>query len=124
MKIDISLPQVYAGLRYAGVSVGAVMSFLTVMNAISPDTAHQIVTAFQLVIDDLQKTIGDMSKLLVLVVPVVTIWLAKIGVSSASPVKQAAAVQASEKMQVATTDPEIAKAVPGVQLVATLPTAK
>lgn len=138
MKIDISLPQVYAGLRYAGVGVGAVMSFLTVMNAVSPDTAHQIVTAFQLVIDDLQKTIGDTSKLLVLVVPLVTTWLAYIGVHSASAKKQVeavnaqapqaliaavqtvapkaliAATQALPAAQVTVTDPKLAEGVPGV----------
>jgi hypothetical protein len=109
--------QIYAGLRYAGVASGVVMTGLAGLGALSPDAAHDIVTQIQLVADDLQKTIGDSWKLILLVSPVVTFWFAKMGWNSASTKHQIAAVQSLPAAQVNVTDPKLAEGIPGVQVV-------
>ena len=72
-------------MRYVGVMAGTVGSVLAFIGAIDPTTAHNIVAAFQAVVADLTQLLGDMLKLLLLIISVVTIWLAKIGWNSASP---------------------------------------
>ena len=111
-----SQAQIFAGLRYAGVIAGTGLTAMAGLGALSPDTAHAIVTQIQLVTDDLQKTIGDAWKLGLLLAPVVTVYLAKVGYSSASLKKQIAAVQGSPKAQVTVTDPKLAEGIPGVKV--------
>ena len=112
-----SLSQIYAALRYVGVMAGTVRSVLAFIGAIDPTTAHNIVAAFQAVVADLTQLLGDMSKLLLLIIPVVTIWLAKIRWNSASPKSQIATVQAMPQAQVIVSDPKLAQGIPGVQVV-------
>lgn len=111
-----SQDQIYAGLRYAGVAGGVVVTGLAGLGALSPDSAHAIVTQIQVVAGDLQQTIGDMWKLALLVAPVATVWLAKIGYSSASPKKQIAAVESLDKAHVVVSDPKLAEGIPGVEV--------
>jgi hypothetical protein len=109
-------PQVYAGLRYAGVVAGTIVTGAATIGALDQDTAGQIIVAIHALADDLQKTIGDAWKLAVLLAPVVTVWIAKIGYSAASPKRQIAAVQALPDAQVVVTDPALAEGIPGVQV--------
>ena len=118
--------QVYAALRYAGVTAGTVGTIAAVVGVTDPQTAQNIVAAIHAVIDDLAKLFGDSSKLVLLVAPVVTVYLAKIGYSSASPASQTAAavkadpktmiaaVQSIPQAQVTVTDPALAS--PGVKV--------
>jgi hypothetical protein len=116
------LKQVYTLLRYAGVSAGTAGTIGALLNVADPATIHAIVAQFQMVADDLTKLFGDSWKLGYLAFPIVAVWLAKIGVKSSSTPAQVAAVQALLTAQVVTTDPDLAKTVPGVIHAAVLPT--
>ena len=109
--------QVYAALRYAGTAVGTIGTVGALIGVTDHDTAQNIVSAAQAVINDLRQLFGDATKLVVLVIPVATVWLAKIGYSSASPKKQIAAVQALPQAQVVVTDAKLAEGIPGVKVV-------
>ncbi len=134
--------QVYAALRYAGTAAGTVGTIAALAGVVDQQTAQGIVAAFQAVVKDLTQLMGDASKLVLLVIPVATVYLAKIGYSSASPNSQVASVQALAPReltaavqavaprelvaatqalpaaQVAVTDPKLAEGIPGVQVVA------
>lgn len=121
--IELKVPsqaQVYSGIRYAGVAAGSVGTALTFFGVIPADQAHALVESFQKVTTDIQQLIGDSAAFLYLAIPIVTILLAKLGWNSARPQSQIASAQAMEKVQVITTDPNIAQTVPGVKLVSTL----
>lgn len=120
MKLP-TLNQVYTALRYAGMSAGSIASLFVVLGVLSPDQSAGLVASFQQVVNDLIQLFGDTYKFALLAIPVLTLWLGKIGYTSASPAKQAAAVQALPTAQVTTTDPKLAAAVPGVTLVDKLP---
>jgi hypothetical protein len=111
-----SQPQIYAALRYAGVVAGTIITGAAAIGAVDQATAAAIVAAIHALADDLQKTIGDAWKLAVLLAPVATVWLAKVGFVAASPKKQIAAVQALPQAQVVVTDPKLAEGIPGVQI--------
>lgn len=115
--MQITQAQIYAALRYAGVAAGAVTTLAAAIGVMDASTAQSITTAFQKVMVDLQQLIGDLSKLVVLVVPVVTVWLARVGVKAASLKSQIASVQAHPDAQVVVTDPKLAEGVPGVKVV-------
>ena len=66
---------------------------------VDQQTAQGIVASFQAVAKDLTQLLGDSSKLVLLVIPVATVYLAKIGYSSASPSSQVASVQAMAPKQ-------------------------
>ena len=130
--------QVYAGLRYAGTAAGTIGTIAALAGVTDQQTMQNIVAAFHAVIIDLTNLFGDASKLVILVIPVATFWLAKIGYSSASPQAQVAsvqalapkeltaavqatapkelvaAVQAMPTAQVTVTDPKLAEGIPGV----------
>lgn len=108
--------QLNAGLRYAGTVAGTAFTIAAAAGAIDQATAQAIVAQIHLVADDLKKTFGDGWQLVVLVGPVVTIWIAKIGYASASLKKQIAAVQASPKANVTVSDPKLAEGIPGVKV--------
>ena len=141
MTIKFSRPTqapVYAALRYAGVTAGTVGTIAALAGVVDEQTAQSIVESFQAVVKDLTQLFGDASKLILLVLPVATVWLAKIGYSSASPTAQVAsvqalapkeltaavqavspkeliaAVQAMPPAQVTVTDPKLAEGIPGV----------
>ena len=108
--------QVYAALRYAGTAAGTVGTIAALAGVVDQQTAQGIVASFQAVVKDLTQLMGDASKLVLLVIPVATVYLAKIGYSSASPKKQIAAVQAMPEAQVTVSDPKLAQGIPGVQV--------
>ena len=108
--------QVNAALRYAGTAAGAIGAGVAVLGIIPPETAHAIVQSAQKVLGDLQQLIGDSYVLAGLVFPIVIAILAKIGVNSASPKSQIAAVQALPTAQVTVSDPKLAEGIPGVQV--------
>lgn len=114
--MSLTQAQVSAGLRYAGVAAGTLFTTAAALGAISADTSQQIVASIQVVGDDLQKLVGDVWKLSILLAPIATYWLAHIGVRSASAKAQIAAVQALDKAQVIVTDPKLAEGIPGVQV--------
>ena len=109
-------PQINAGLRYAGVVAGTMISGAAAIGALDPQTSAAIVAAIHALADDLEKTIGDVWKLSVLLAPVGTVWLAKIGFAAAGPKQQIAAVQALPQAQVIVTDPKLAEGIPGVKV--------
>lgn len=106
--------QVYAGLRYAGTAAGTIGTIAALVGVTNQETSQSIVASLQAVINDLTQLFGDTSKLVLLVIPVATIWLGKIGYSSSSPKSQIASVQALPQAQVTVTDPKLAEGIPGV----------
>jgi hypothetical protein len=113
--------QVNAGLRYAGTFAGAIGAGVTVLGILPPDTAHAIVASSQKVLSDLQQLVGDSYVLAGLVFPVAAAILARIGWNSASKKSQVAAVEANGDTHVVTTNENLAKSVPGVEVVTKLP---
>jgi hypothetical protein len=113
--------QIYTALRYAGTAVGTIGSIAALASVMSADQAATFVADLRAIVTDLTQLFGDTVKFALFIIPIATLWLAKIGWNSASPVKQAAAVQAAPTTQVLTTDPKLAQAVPGVKLVDKLP---
>ena len=109
-------PQVYAGLRYAGVVAGTVFSTAAAIGALDQQTSAAMVAAIHALADDLEKTIGDAWKLSVLLAPIATVWLARLGFAAAGPKQQIAAVQALPQAQVIVTDPKLAEGIPGVKV--------
>ena len=99
-------------------SVSTVVAGLGLLPA---DTIHAIVDQSQLVLGDLQKTIGDSYVLVGLVGPIVLAYAAKKGWTAASVKSQTTTVQNLTQNQVLTTDYKLAAEVPGVQAVSTLP---
>lgn len=116
------LKQVYTTLRYLGTGAGTLGTIVALIGVMSPDSAHAIVTQLQLVFADLTRLFGDSWKLALLVIPVVTVWLGRIGVKSSSDKSQIKAVQAIPTAQVVTTDKSLADSIPGVIHAAVLPT--
>lgn len=114
--------QVNAGLRYAGTVAGTVGTIAALAGVVDQETAQNIVAAFQAVVRDLTQLLGDSSKLVLLILPVATVWLAKIGYSSASPKKQIAAVESLNAAHVVVTDPKLAEGIPGVEVKNPVPT--
>ncbi len=115
----MSLPsqsQIYAALRYAGTAAGSVASIGVLIGLLGPDQSQALVASFQQVINDLIQLFGDTYKFALLAVPVVTLWLARIGYKSAAPKAQIAAVQALPQAQVTVTDPKLAEGIPGVKV--------
>lgn len=120
--------QINAALRYAGTAAGTIGTIAALVGVTDQQTAQNIVAALHAVIDDLTQLFGDLSKLTLLVIPVVTIWLAKIGYNSASPQSQVAAavkiepktmiaaVQAIPQAQVTVSDPKLAEGITGVKV--------
>lgn len=108
--------QVYAGLRYAGTAAGTLGTIMVLVGLLPQDQSTALVASFQQVVNDLVQLFGDTYKFVLLAIPVVTVWLAKIGYSSASPKRQIAAVQALPAAQVVVTDPKLAEGIPGVQV--------
>jgi hypothetical protein len=117
--VSMNLPtqaQVNTVFRYAGTAVGSIASIAAVMGVLSQDQAATLVADVHAVIDDLVRLFGDTSKLVLFVLPIATLYLAKIGYSSASPKSQIAAVQALPQAQVTVTDPKLAEGIPGVKV--------
>jgi len=108
--------QVFAALRYAGTAAGTVGTLMVIVGLLPADQSAALVASFQQVIKDLIQLFGDTYKFVLLGIPVATVWLAKIGYSSAAPKKQIAAVQALPQAQVTVTDPELAEGIPGVKV--------
>jgi hypothetical protein len=109
--------QVYATLRYIGVAAGTIGSLAAVGGVMDQATATLFVADVQALVKDLTQTFGDASKLVLLMLPVITVLMARIGIKSASIKSQIAVVQADPKLQVTTTDPKLAEGIPGVKIV-------
>lgn len=118
MKFELpTQPQRAAAARYVGTIAGTAASVAAVMGVLTPDQSAAFVGDVKAIIDDLGHLFGDISKLVILIIPIATLWLAKIGYNSASPKSQIASVQAMPQAQVTVTDPKLAEGVPGVQVV-------
>jgi hypothetical protein len=102
--------------RYAGSAVGTAATVGAVLGVLTPEQSAALVADVKAVIDDLTNLFGDVSKLVLLVLPIATVWIAKIGYSSASPKSQIASVQALPQAQVTVSDPKLAEGIPGVQV--------
>lgn len=120
--------QVYAGLRYAGTAAGTLGSAAALFGVMSQDQSATFVADLHAIIDDLVQLFGDVSKFALFIIPIATVWLAKVGYSSASPQNQVAqalkaepktlvaAVQSLPQAQVTVSDPKLAEGIPGVQV--------
>jgi hypothetical protein len=115
------LTQFYTALRYIGTGAGTLGTVAALLSIVDQQTAHNIVNALQKVTQDLIQLGGDATTLVYLVIPVVTVWLARIGVKSSSNKSAVARVQSLPSTQVLTTDKALAMAVPGVIHTETLP---
>ena len=109
-----SSTQIYAALRYAGTSLGTIGSIAAFIGVLTPDESTTFVADMHLIIDDLVQLFGDVSKFALFLIPIATVWLAKIGFNSVSPKKLIATVQAMPEAQVIVTDPKLAS--PGVEI--------
>lgn len=120
--------QIYAGLRYAGTAAGTIGSIAALASVMSADQAAIFVADARAILNDLTQLFGDTIKFALFIIPIATLWLAKIGYSSASPQKQIAAVKALDPKQliaavqnipqanVTVSDPKLAEGIPGVQV--------
>lgn len=118
--------QLATAARYAGAAAGTAASVGAVLGVLTPDQSAAIVADVKAIIDDMTNLFGDVSKLVLLVMPIAVLWLGKIGYNSASPASQTAAavaadpktmiaaVQAIPQAQVTVTDPALAS--PGVRV--------
>jgi hypothetical protein len=109
--------QIKSAFRYAGTAVGAIATMGAALGVLSPEQSAALVADVHAVIDDLTQLFGDVWKLVLLVLPVATFWLAKMGWNSASPKAQIASVQAMPQANVVVTDPKLAEGIPGVKVV-------
>ena len=104
-----SQDQINAALRYAGVAGGTIFTTVGLLAAIDPATTQAIVTNFHSLTDHLELVVGDLWKLGILIGPILAVWLAKIGVHSASPRSQLDAVEARPDItKIVTTSPAVA----------------
>ena len=108
--------QLAAAGRYAGAAAGTAATVGAVLGVLTPEQSAAFVADVHAVIDDMANLFGDVSKLVLLVMPIATVWLAKIGYSSASPKSQIASVQAMPQAQVVVSDPKLAEGIPGVKV--------
>ena len=122
--------QISSAFRYAGTAVGTIASMAAMLGVLNADQSAALVADVHAVIDDLTQLFGDVWKLVLLVLPIATFWIAKMGWNSASPKAQIknvqamspktliASVQAMPQAQVTVTDPKLAENIPGVKVVA------
>ena len=108
--------QLAAAGRYAGAAAGTAATVGAVLGVLTPEQSAAFVADVHAVIDDMANLFGDVSKLVLLVMPIATVWLAKIGYNSASPKAQIASVQAMPQAQVTVSDPKLAAGIPGVKV--------
>lgn len=108
--------QVAAAARYAGTSIGTLGSAAALFGVMSQDQSATFVADLHAIVEDLVQLFGDLSKFALFIIPIATVWLAKIGFSSASPKNQIASVQALPQAQVVVTDPKLAEGIPGVKV--------
>jgi ethanolamine utilization microcompartment shell protein EutL len=108
--------QLAAAGRYAGAAAGTAATVGAVLGVLTPEQSAAFVADVKAVIDDMANLFGDVSKLVLLVMPIATVWLAKIGYNSASPKAQIASVQAMPQAQVVVSDPKLAEGIPGVKI--------
>lgn len=109
--------QFAAALRYAGTAAGTLATLGALVGVLSQEQSAALVATVHAIIDDLTHLFGDVSKLVLLLLPVATFWFAKMGWNSASTKSQIASVQALPQAQVTVTDPKLAEGVPGVKVV-------
>lgn len=76
--------QVSAALRHVYTSAGTVLAIGTLVAVVPQDQVQPIMDALRETGDGLQHAFGGLSKLIVLVGPIVAVWMAKIAASSAS----------------------------------------
>jgi hypothetical protein len=112
--------------RYAGAAAGTAASVAAVLGVMTPEQSAAFVADVHAIIDDMANLFGDVSKLVLLVLPIATLWLGKIGYNKSSPASQTAAavaadpktmiaaVQALPAAQVTVSDPALAS--PGVKV--------
>lgn len=105
-----------AAARYAGTSIGTIGSAAALFGVLSQDQSATFVADLHAIVDDLVQLFGDVSKFALFIIPIATVWLAKIGFNSASPKSQIASVQALPAAQVTVSDPKLAEGIPGVQV--------
>jgi hypothetical protein len=108
--------QFAAALRYAGTAAGTIATVGAALGVLTPDQSAALIADMHAVLDDISQLVGDLWKLALLLLPVATFYLAKMGWNSASPKSQIASVQALPQAQVIVTDPELARDIPGVKV--------
>ena len=109
--------QVNALIRYAGVAVGGAVTYGGLLAVLPADTVAHLTPLVQKTATDTTALISDLWSIGVVIGPFVALWLARIGVKSASDKAQIAKVQAMPEAQVQVTDPKLAEGIPGVQVV-------
>ncbi len=112
-----SQDQIYSALRSVGITAGTIGTLAAAFGVMTPDQAAAFATDVQALVKDLTATFGDLSKLVLLLLPIITVLLAHWGIKAASIKSQIACVEAHPAAHVITTDPKLAAGIPGVQVV-------
>jgi hypothetical protein len=87
--------QVSAALRHVYTSAGTVLAIGTIVAVVPQDQVQPIMDALRQVGDGLQQVFGGVSKLVIIVGPIVAAWMAKIAATSASFKSQLKSVTAA-----------------------------
>lgn len=118
-----SQDQVYAALRYVGVAAGTIGSLAATFGVMTPEQSAAFAADVQALVSDLTRTFGDISKLVLLLLPIITVFLARLGIQAASPTSQRAAVSMQLHTIIVQADDHDA-AVKAASVVAALPDVK
>jgi hypothetical protein len=68
--------------RYLGSNVAAGMAVLVVLGALTPDQSQTVVAAMHQIYGDFHDAVGAFAKIWVIVFPLVSVWIAKMGLNS------------------------------------------
>jgi hypothetical protein len=117
--------QVSAALRHVYTSAGTVLAIGAIVAVVPQEQVQPIMDALRQVGDGMQQVFGGVSKLVVIVGPIVAAWMAKIAATSASFKSQLRSVTATasapanvtEKVALATATANV----PGIVQVAAAP---
>lgn len=130
-----SANQVDAALRHAYTAAGTVLALGAVVAVVPQESVQPIMDALRQTGDGLQQVFGGMSKLLVIVGPIVGAWMAKIAATKAGFTSQLKSVTAAasapenveqkKEMLAATASiPEVKKVIAEPEIAAATPSAK
>lgn len=115
-----AISSIAASRNYASSLAGAV-AVITFLGAVSPETAHAMVAAFQQMMDGLGQFVGGAKQLYVLAAPIVIGLIAKYAGTASSLTSRLTAITADPSVKIEgriTVPADVASEVPSNQVVA------
>jgi hypothetical protein len=119
-----SQDQINSALRSIGITAGTIGSIAALAGVMSADQAAAFAADMQALVKDLTATFSDFSKLVLLLMPIITVYLARLGIKAASPASQRASVATQQPHTLVVQMDDHDTAISTANLVAAIPGVK